>query len=742
MLTKHNQMSPNGADDISKNSSNNTSLEEVIEQRLSRRTVLKGGLVYAVGSFMGLGLAGCTTPNNPTASKIAVPHKPLKLNFVSVPKNLNDIITIPEDYTFDVLYSLGDPLNSMATPYKNDGTDSAESFLYRAGDHHDGMSYFGLDSNKARSPQNSNQGLLCMNHENITWIFLHTPEEVNSVKVDEKGDNIISNRPHHMIDKEVNAHGVSVIEIVKDSKSYSITKKSIFNKRYTASSLIELSGPARGDKLFATKFSKNGTQTRGTLNNCANGYTPWGTYLTCEENWAGYYKRPASSTLSGKEKIAVERYFGATKEPFLGSYNWASPSNIVDDKDGLYARWDITPNGANASDDFRNAANTFGWVVELNPYSPNSVPKKRTAMGRMGHEGAMPAKFEDGKSLVYYMGDDARSEYIYKYVSNKPWDKEDALKCSLEMGDKYLDDGKLYVAKFNNDGNGEWLELNINNPLIANYSTYKFDNQADVLINTRLAADALGATHMDRPEWAGVHPVTGDIYVTLTNNSKRDGVKLPLDSANPRSYEDQKGSKTNKGNVNGHILRIKEEDNDPTAKTLKWDIYLFAAQSDANENNINISGLTDENDFSSPDGLWFSDVNPGLMWLQTDDGAYTDVTNCMMLTAIPGNYGDGAMIEIENKNLPTITTNAGKYAASSSLKRFLVGPKGCEITGITETPDGKTIFVNIQHPGENTNNEDLANPSKYESHWPNGGSARPRSATIVISKKDGGIVGL
>lgn len=742
MITKHTSISPNGADEISKNNSNNLSLEEVLEQRISRRTVLKGSLAYAVGSFMGLSLSGCTSSNQPAVPTTTSLPKPLKLNFTSVPKNLNDIITIPENYNFDVLYSLGDPLNSMASPYKNDGTDSAESFLHRAGDHHDGMSFFGLDFNGARNSQNSNQGLLCMNHENITWIFLHTPQEVSNVQIDEKEESIISSRPNHMIDKEVNAHGVSVFEIARTEAKYSINKKSIFNKRYTASSIIELSGPARGDEQFFTKFSKNGKQTRGTLNNCANGYTPWGTYLTCEENWAGYYKKPASITLSGKEKIAHERYFGSSKTPFLGTYNWATPSDVADDKDGLYARWDITPSGASATDDFRNAANTMGWVVEINPYSPNSTPRKRTAMGRMGHEGAMPAKFENGKSLVYYMGDDARGEYIYKYVSNKPWDEADGSKCSLDMGDKYLDDGKLYVAKFNNDGTGEWIELNISNPLIANYATYKFTNQADVLINTRIAADAVGATHMDRPEWTGVHPTTGDIYVTLTNNKNRDGVKLPLDSANPRSYEDTKGTKTNKGNVNGHILRIKEEDSNPSAISLQWDIYLFGAQSDADENSINISGLTDENDFSSPDGLWFSSVNPGLMWLQTDDGAYTDVTNCMMLAAIPGNYGDGATVEIENKNLPTITTNAGKYASTSNLKRFLVGPKGGEITGITETPDGKALFVNIQHPGENTNNEDLANPSKFESHWPNGGDARPRSSTIIITKKDGGRVGL
>jgi secreted PhoX family phosphatase len=499
---------------------------------------------------------------------------------------------------------------------------------------------------------------------------------------------------------------------------------------------------------MVTQYSPGGTQTRGTLNNCANGYTPWGTYLSCEENWAGYFKRPVSSTLSTQEKTAQERYLGASASN--GSYGWANPSGGDTSGSGLYSRWDLTP-GTDASSDYRYAVNTMGWVVEIDPFSPNSVPRKRTALGRFAHEGCMPGKPVAGKPLVFYMGDDARGEYIYKYVSNQKWDPADAVLGGLVVGDKYLDDGKLYVAKFSADGSGSWIELTISNSQIASYANYSFADQGEVLIQSRLAADAVGATPMDRPEWTGVHPISGDVYITLTNNSNRGKTGSSgkaLDPANPRYYDDGEG---NTGNPNGHIIRLHENNGDATATGFKWDIYLFGAEADQFGNaNINISGLTDDNDFSSPDGLWFSQANPGLMWLETDDGAYTNVTNCMLLAALPGNYGDGGSQTITNTSVPSngganqaVTTFVGKAAQSTTLRRFLVGPRGCEITGVAETPDGKALFINIQHPGENTSSTLVANndTSNFESHWPSGGTARPRTATIVITKNDGGLVG-
>jgi uncharacterized protein len=742
-LTKHHPLSPNGLDDESHNTSDNPPFEAILKARMNRRTLLKGGFATAATTLLGGALSG---GNAFAATPIAVAA--FSLGFAAVAKSTADVLTVPTGYTARVLYRLGDPINGSVADYANDGSDTAASFANRAGDHHDGMSYFGLNNaGIAADATNAKRGLLVMNHENITQIFLHTHAEVAAGMP-------TTGRVAAQIDKEVNAHGISVIEVMREGDSFRVIKGSAWNRRLTAASLMDISGPARGDERMITQFSTNGTQTRGTLNNCANGTTPWGTYLTCEENWAGYFKRPASTGLGAKAATAQTRYIGSKASD--GSYGWANPSGGGLSGVDLYARWNITP-GASAASDFRNAANTMGWVVEIDPFSPNAVPRKRTAMGRFGHEGAMPAKAVAGKPLVYYMGDDARGEYIYKYVSSKNWATADAAIGGLAMGglaigDKYLDDGKLYVAKFNADGSGQWLELTFSNATIANYTSYAFADQADVLINCRIAADAIGATPMDRPEWTGVHPSTGDIYVTLTNNSDRGklgttngGKSRGLDAANPRYYNDGEG---NKGNPNGHILRMKETASNPAAATFNWDVYLFGAETGLDTTHVNLSGLTDDNDFSSPDGLWFSQSHPGLMWIQTDDGAYTDVSNCMMLAAIPGSQGDGGAVNVTSLAVPshngtqTVTTFVGQDATAATLRRFLVGPKGCEITGICETPDGKALFVNIQHPGEDTPSINIATPVNYESGWPGvSGVDRPRSATIVITQDDGGVIG-
>jgi len=269
---------------------------------------------------------------------------------------------------------------------------------------------------------------------------------------------------------------------------------------------------------MVTKFSTDGTRTRGTVNNCANGHTPWGTYLTCEENWAGYFRRITADDnpkRTAKELTAFARYGVAG----TGRELWATVA--ADTADNLYGRWNTMSLGASAPEDFRNVANTYGWVVEIDPFTNTSVPKKRTALGRFGHEGAWPAAPIAGKPLVYYMGDDSRGEYIYKYVSGASWDPADAGRTDrLAVGDKYLDGGKVYAARFNADGTGTWLELTfgINNITAAN-PAYAFADQDDVIVNLRLAADAAGATKMDRPEWGAVDPVTGAVYFTLTNNT-------------------------------------------------------------------------------------------------------------------------------------------------------------------------------------------------------------------------------
>jgi secreted PhoX family phosphatase len=248
---------------------------------------------------------------------------------------------------------------------------------------------------------------------------------------------------------------------------------------------------------------------------------------------------------------------------------------------------------------------------------------------------------------------------------------------------------------------------------------------------------------MDRPEWGAVNPANGEVYMTLTNNTGALRTLAATDPANPRFYNDPTTSGTNQtGNPNGHIIRWAETGGDPSATTFRWDIFLFGARSTRDAAAINISQLTAANDFSSPDGAWFS--RSGLMWIETDDGAYTDVTNCMLLAAIPGRVGDGAQRTITNvdgANTKAVQTFVGAQMGEDKLRRFLVGPSDCEITGVAETPDGKALFVNIQHPGETTPVATIGNPSGFLSHWPEGGTARPRSATIVITKNDGGTVG-
>jgi hypothetical protein len=516
-----------------------------------------------------------------------------------------------------------------------------------------------------------------------------------------------------------------------------------FNRRIHTLTEIKLSGPAARTPYMITKFSPDGSKTRGTVNNCAHGTTPWGTYLTCEENWAGYFRRITATdnpNRTAKELASFARYGVAGN----GRELWATVA--PDTADNIYGRWNAMKIGSSSdgSDDYRNAPNTFGWVVEIDPFDPDSTPRKRTALGRIAREGAWLGPVKVGKPLVWYMGDDSRNEYIYKFVSTRPWNPRDADE-GLAAGDKYLNDGNLYVARFLPDGTGEWLELAFGlNNITPGYPAYGFADQADVLINARHAADAAGATKMDRPEWGAVHPKSGEVYFTLTNTNASSRSITRVDAANPRFYNDKRTTGADqKGNPNGHIIRFAEERDRGDALSFEWDVFLFGARATADPANVNISGLTDANDFSSPDGLWFSRANPGLLWIETDDGAYTDVTNCMLLAAIPGEVGDGAPKTINNVDgaaSQAVTTYVGKSLGERNLRRFLVGPKECEITGITETPDGKTLFINIQHPGEDTPPNFAT--GAFGSHWPDGGLSRPRSATIVITRNDGGEIGV
>ncbi|WP_336954550.1 MULTISPECIES: PhoX family phosphatase [unclassified Acinetobacter] len=708
--------------ELDNNTSNNTHFRDILEQRISRRSLITKTASGAAALALASSLVGCNDDDDNNSTPTTIVKKPEKFTFNPVAKNLNDIVTVPAGYEANVLYALGDPLMQTIPDWDDNNVPSGVSFTARSGDCHDGMSYFGLNSNSSKyDAKASNRGLLVMNHEYINQTFLH-PKGATKVN---------GRRPEDEVIREVNAHGVSVIELKKDAttQKVEIVKSSPFNRRITASTVMDFAGTVAGSDLVKTKYSSSAKQTRGTHNNCGNGYTPWGTYLTTEENFIGYFVRNKGDDAkrSAAEIIALNRY--GLKDGASSRYGWETAIGAIESQD-LYDRWNSSITADSADKDYRNGANTFGWIVEIDPFDSRSNPVKRTSLGRFAHEDCRSSRLIEGENLAFYMGDDSRGEYIYKFVSDAKWDAKD-VNGGYRAGDKYMNSGKLYVAQFNNDGTGKWIELAYGkNGLNDSNTVYPFKSQADVTTFARLAGDSVKATKMDRPEWVAVNPENGEVYVTLTNNSNR-GTAHALDAANPRNYSDPEGGK---GNVNGHIIRFHEKDNKTTAESFTWDIYLFGAEAKM-ASNINLSGLNDNNDLSSPDGMWFDPR--GVLWIQTDDGAYTDTTNCMMLAALPGKVGDGAKA-ITSAGQETIV---GKQVTDENLRRFLTGPKQCEITGVTMTPDYKAIFINVQHPGEDSPSFD-----KPSSNWPasqkdpSNKTARPRSATVVITRKDGGVI--
>lgn len=722
------------------NPTDNPHIETIGNTQLSRRALLRGGAsAVTAGALIGLGLSGCGSDSGGSGNGGGSGKKPTmnpgKLGFASVAKSLEDRVIIPDGYRAEIIYALGDPIFPGVPAYRNDGTD--EEFEKRAGDHHDGMEYFGVTAQGEYDEGRSDRGILCINHENLTDPFLHRNGSTAAASNGGK-------RPKIEVDREMNGHGAACIEVRKQDGQWSLVVDSSFNRRITVFTEMEVTGPAAGDELLKSKTSPDARVRYGMLNNCATGKTPWGTFVTCEENWSGYWRRGDDAALrSAADNALLDRYGMGNNRDGWAYREW----NTVSGGSDVYQRFDISVSGVSAEQDYRNEANLFGYVVEIDPLRPGQRPKVRTSLGRYAHETASFAPAVAGQPIVCYSGDDARGEYIYKFVSDALWDPAD-LGGGLSAGDKYLNEGTLYVARFNDDGSGDWLPLTPSALAFAG-GDFPFTSQARILVGARLAADALGATRMDRPEWGMVSPINGEVYFTLTNNRLgRSGMSTVADAdpANPRVYEDVVGDKTgSKGNVNGHIIRWKESGNQ-NATSFTWDIFLFGSDADADDSSINLSGLDASNEFSSPDGIF---IDPrGVLWIQTDDSALSDKTNNQMLACLPGAVGDGdarSVVSAVDTDSKSVTTYVGKSAADVSLQRFLVGPVGCEITGIAMTPDARTLFVNVQHPGENGDLGGLVGT------WPNpnrdplalaDGNSRPRSATIVIYRADGGEIGL
>ena len=677
------------------NTTNEPDFQTVLAERLARRGFLKSGSAIAALSMLsGMGLTGCSDDDN---TKTDTNNAPTALGFESIPGSKTDAVTIPDNYTAQVLAPWGTPLNDQAAEWKSDGTNTPQDALNSVGMHHDGMHFFPLNG--------PTDGLLCINHEYIDQAALH-PNGATKTK------GIINNveltlRPlMNEVLKEIYAHGVAVVRIRKENGAWMAVKNDPHNKRYTGATEFDIAGPMAGHAKLKTKYSPNGMNARGTLNNCGNGYTPWGTYLTCEENWPEYF-------VNRGELAADQKRIGVATSN--SRYGWDTLAGAEGERNDEFARFDITPKADSPLLDYRNEAGGHGYIVEIDPYSPNKNAIKRTALGRFRHEGCVFGKLTEGKPVVFYSGHDAGFEYVYKFVSKANWNPSDANASDrYATGNKYMNEGTLYAARFDADGTGTWLPLILTSPKAGGGTLAdNFINLGEIILNTAEAAKLVGATPMDRPEWAAVDPHTGMVYMTMTNNTKRDGSddSKQTNAANPRL-----------NNSFGHIVRWLETDNQVD---FMWDIFVFGAPEDS---AANLSALTEENQFASPDGLGFDER--GILWIQTDNGAedITRYTNDQILAVIPSALANSDIQYTELQS--TINTNN-----QTDLRRFMVGPNDCEITGLAYADNHKSFFANIQHPGNWPYSGDASQAT------PTGTKVRPRAAVVVIEHKEGLPVG-
>ena len=722
--------------DVSLNTSANPSIRDVIDAvGSSRRQFVKGAVgAAALATAGGLTLGGLvsTVQAAPVPAGLGFPG----IGFESIPAStdiiagtgsaVTDLVKVPTGYTAQVFVAWGDPIMAGGAPFTGTASETAADQLKQFGAHTDGMHFFPMAG--ADGKPSSVRGILCANNEYTHEEILYPDGQVGN------GYTIAKTR------KSQAAHGVSIVEARKAGGKWMVVKTSPFGRRLTANTPMKLTGPAAGHALLqakafsvtdtasmATGATTDGHNCLGTINNCAHGITPWGTYLSCEENFNGNFGGTgAVDTSSATEIGKLNRRYGLSAAGF--GYRWHTTD----------PRFDLSTNP--------NEAHHFGWVVEIDPYDPKSLPLKRTALGRFKHESAQYV-VDRADRVGIYMGDDERNEYIYKFVCKGTYSA-----TNRAANRHLLDEGTLYVARFDADLTGLWLALTpgaIDKNGVALRDNPNFSGADDaevlakILIKTRMAADAMGATMMDRPEWTGARPRIGgfdevEVYCTLTNNNRRgtttasvnaaDGstsagsARPPVDAANPRQ-----------DNVYGHIIRWREAGKSVTATTFAWN--LFAQAGDAattktakptNDYQGNIVDAPNGSaDYGAPDGLWFDAF--GRLWVQTDQVG----------------DGSGDWAQIGANVMVCCDPNTGE------TRRFLTSPNKCEVTGVTMTPDGKTMWVGIQHPGEDAT---AANPTQF-STWPQGQFAvesdgvtalppgRPRSSVLVITKNDGGVIG-
>ena len=627
--TEHEEISFDDFDEVVNPRPEENDFDRIVEAAVSRRGFMGGALAF--GSFAALSSALAPSAAQAADNRFA---------FDQIPTNSDDAITVPAGYKMDVIVRWGDPLWSDAPEFDHTTRGTADSQSRAFGDNNDGMDVFSHDGKM----------LLVANNEytNRSILWGNNPDAKAASDDD--------------VAKGMMAHGVSVMEIAQIDGAWQVVKDSPYNRRITPQSEMDLTGPAAGHDLLKTAADATGMKSLGTWNNCGNGVTPWGTYLTCEENFNGYF----SAADEAHEVSAELKRYGVSSKDW--GYGWAK----IDE------RFDVSKHP--------NEPNRAGYVVEIDPADPTATPKKRTALGRFKHENAEAVVNKDGR-VVVYMGDDERGEFLYRYVSNGVF-------APGASTDGLLDDGVLYVAKFSENGTGVWVALTP--------ETTGMGSLAEICVHTRQAGSAVGATTMDRPEWIAANPNAPEIYCALTNNKNRGvkpnagGDETPVGGPNPRE-----------ANNYGQIVRWRPDGGDHTAPGFSWDLYVLAGNptvhADAFAGSANVNP---DNMFNSPDGLRFDQT--GLLWIQTD-----------------GNYGNEGDFAGHGNNQML----AGD-PVTGEIRRFLVGPKQSEVTGLTWSPDRRTMFVGIQHPGE-----------KGESNWPEGGDAVPRSAIIAITREDGGLVG-
>jgi hypothetical protein len=635
-----------------RNDSDNPSMGDVIAARFSRRSLLKGMLaVTAIDATVG-GLALSASPRALAAGA--------SFGFAEIEAGVDDKHHVAQGYKADVLIRWGDAVLPDA-PAFDPVKQSAEAQARQFGYNNDFIGYFPIDGS-------SEHGLLCVNHEytneNLMFPGVSGEQDMKEINFKEMTKDLA--------DIEMMAHGGTVIEVKRDGGKWAVVLNSKYARRITAATEMEVTGPAAGHDLMKTAADPSGTKVFGMINNCAGGSTPWGTWVTAEENFHGYFWGKVEDTHPNAK--ALKRY------GVPGNwYNWGA----------YHDRFDVTKEP--------NEANRFGWIVEIDAMDPASVPKKRTALGRFKHEGTEPIVNKDGR-IIAYMGDDERFEYLYRFVSDGTFNSNDRA-ANLNL----LDSGVLSVARFDADGSMEWLPLVFGQgPLTAEKG---FGSQAEVLINARLAADVLGATKMDRPEDVQSNPRTGKVYAMLTNNTKRKSEQV--DAPNPRAE-----------NVFGHIIELTPPDGDHAAAKFGWEILLKCGDPSVADVGATFSSATTKNGwFGMPDNVAFDSA--GRMWVATD--------------------GNSAKATGRTDGLFAMETE-GEMRGTSKL--FFRVPIGAELCGPAFTPDGKTLFLSVQHPGE----EDAeGNPGSYANpptRWPDFAENMPtRPSVVVITKDDGGMIG-